>query len=362
MYETETPNEPPMKKLLIVMLLLPLSNQAQQAPFEPSQTARYRVTFEADWSAATHPTDFPSNAHFSGLIGATHHRDTVIWRSGELASPGIEQMAETGGKTMLLDEITPLIGAGDAEHLLSGGGIGTSPGSVNLEFEISRDHPLVSLVSMIAPSPDWFVGVDSLSLRAGGQWLERLSVDLLPYDSGTDSGAGFQSPDSDTVPPEAIHPITVAPLDSGVPLGRFVFERLDTAGNLPLSGHQSGLYHDPERSGEGINVLIATLGERRFIFVTWFTYHDGNPLWLVGNIDFQNGDDQVQIPLFRTSGTGFGEFFNADDVELTPWGTISIAFPSCGHLAGSYQSDDTAFGSGTLMLEQLVGISGLACE
>ena len=28
--------------------------------------ARYRVTFQATWSAATHPTNFPGNPHFSG--------------------------------------------------------------------------------------------------------------------------------------------------------------------------------------------------------------------------------------------------------------------------------------------------------
>ena len=39
--------------------------------------ARYRVTFQATWSAETHPTNFPANPHFSGLVGATHNENTA---------------------------------------------------------------------------------------------------------------------------------------------------------------------------------------------------------------------------------------------------------------------------------------------
>ena len=81
--------------------------------------ARYRVTFEATWSVATHPTNFPANPHFSGLVGATHDETTRIWERGEVASDGIELMAENGGKSQLLAEIAALIAAGTAYELLS---------------------------------------------------------------------------------------------------------------------------------------------------------------------------------------------------------------------------------------------------
>ena len=70
--------------------------------------ARYRVTFTATWSAETHPTNFPSGPHFSGLVGATHHGGVRLWQTGEIASDGIELMAETGGKSELLHEIDHL--------------------------------------------------------------------------------------------------------------------------------------------------------------------------------------------------------------------------------------------------------------
>ena len=50
------------------------------------------------------------------------------------------------------------------------------------------------MASRLIPSPDWFVGLDSLDLCRGGDWLDQLSVDLDPHDAGTDRGLTFTSP------------------------------------------------------------------------------------------------------------------------------------------------------------------------
>ena len=195
-----------------------------------SATARYRVRFNATWSARTHPNDFPSTPHFSGLIGGTHNDDVNFWGPGQNATPGIKSMAETGGQSLLAGEVRDAIQLGTAEHVLRGGGIGRSPGSTSLQFEISQDFPLVTLVSMIAPSPDWFVGVHGLSLLEAGDWLEERTLELFPYDAGTDSGVTFNSPNARTAPPEPIRRITEPPLGDGrtaSPLGTFTFTRVE---------------------------------------------------------------------------------------------------------------------------------------
>ena len=187
----------------------------------------YEVTFEATWSATTHPEDFPPGPHFSGLIGGTHNGNVTFWEVGELASNGIEQMAELGSKTALQNEVNATITAGDALSVLSGGGIAPSPGSVSLQFTISDTHPLVTLVSMIAPSPDWFVGVSGLNLRDGNQWRQTVVVDLDPYDAGTDSGVTYLSADDDTQPPDPITNLSnTFPFTGTPPLGTFTFELL----------------------------------------------------------------------------------------------------------------------------------------
>ena len=93
-----------MKIWLILSLLAALIPRPALA--EPAAWATYTVTFEATWSAETHPANFPASAHFSGLIGGTHNGAIGFWTDGELASLGVKQMAEWGSKSALQGEVT----------------------------------------------------------------------------------------------------------------------------------------------------------------------------------------------------------------------------------------------------------------
>jgi len=211
---------------------VPATNQQAYFRVVSDYTAQYQVVFNATWSQATHPTNWPAGAHFSGLVGGTHNSNVHFWRDGETASEGIRLMAELGQKTALLNEIAPAIASGTAHFQLSGGGISPSPGSVSLTFPeaMRRYFPLVSLVSMIAPSPDWFVGVDSLNMIENGQWVTNKIVTLYGKDAGTDSGTTYTSPDQVTVPRSVVTQFTGFPaIQDGVivPFGTFTFTRLD---------------------------------------------------------------------------------------------------------------------------------------
>ena len=186
--------------------------------------AEYEIIFESSWSESTHPYDFPNNPHFSGLIGATHNNSVIFWEEGKLASEGIKNMAETGQKDPLNMEIEDAIKAGTTFKKISGGGIGNSPGTIKLTFQVSKDYPLVTLVSMIAPSPDWFVGVSNLSLFENGVWVSEKVVPLYLYDAGTDSGENFTSGNFETTPPVPITHIDESVLPgSNVQYGTFKF-------------------------------------------------------------------------------------------------------------------------------------------
>jgi len=195
-------------------------------------TAQYQVVFDATWSQATHPTDWPTNAHWSGLVGGVHNDSVHFFRLGETSSEGIRLMAELGQQAQLLSEVASAITNGTADFQLAGGGINPSPGSRLLVFPqaMRRDYPLVTLCSMIAPSPDWFVGVDSLNLIDNGRWVSNNVVTLYGNDAGTDSGVTYASPDQVTVPRGVATQFTDFPgLQNGVivPFGTFTFTRLD---------------------------------------------------------------------------------------------------------------------------------------
>jgi len=208
-----------------------VTSPAATVPATPTAaaTARYRVTFDASWSAQSHPTDIPRNPHFSRLIGGTHRATVKFWEGGALASEGIRLMAEQGRTSPLDTEVEAAIAGGQAQRVLVGDGIDRSPDRIVLDFEISRDFSLVTLVSMLAPSPDWFVGVSGLNLIENGDWVAEKVVVLQPWDAGTDSGATFSSADLKTAPPEPVHLIGSGPLVVGAsvpPVGTFTFRRL----------------------------------------------------------------------------------------------------------------------------------------
>ena len=228
-----------MLKHLTIILLLRLLSFPTPAHAQDN-TALYTVTFESTWSQQTHPhpggaAQFPSNAHFSPLIGAMHNLSATFWMSGTLASPGIERMAETGGTATLRAEFAAA--GANVNAILAGAGI-ASPGAIILPaFTVQRTHPLVTLVTMIAPSPDWFVGVHGLSLLdAQGEWQDSVVVTLYPYDAGSDDGADYASAD---IEPAAHQPVAnlrgQAPF-SDAPIGTFTFTRLYQL-HLPLTAN-----------------------------------------------------------------------------------------------------------------------------
>jgi hypothetical protein len=195
-----------------------------------TQTAQYCVTFSGLWSAETHPTDFPGSAHFSPLVGVTHNADVTFWEAGGTATLGVERIAETGASGEFFDDVAAAIDNGTAGASMSANGSFDSPGSVEIVFNVDQAHPYVSLLSMLAPSPDWFVGVNGLSLLQNGTWVNSLSVDLQPYDAGTEDGNTFSLSNPATEPQGTIAKIAGAPFDvDGVvaPVGRFRFERID---------------------------------------------------------------------------------------------------------------------------------------
>ena len=183
-------------------------------PVVTAFAATYRATFVATWSVDTHPINFPGNPHFSPLTGAVHSEQSIFWEMGQNATDGIEEMAETGAISILLTEVQSVIDEGRALAAIQGGGVAVSPGSTSVEFTVNRDYSLVTLVSMLAPSPDWFVGVNSLQMiDENGAFRPLITIDLNLYDSGTDGGTRYTSADAD-IPRSPIDLVNSFPLDS----------------------------------------------------------------------------------------------------------------------------------------------------
>ncbi len=199
------------------------------------QAATYRLTIENTWSESSHPGAFPEDAHFSWLGGGTHSPLISLWSEGALASPGIVEMAETGATFQLVTEVEAAITAGDASAILDWqhwfcptGTTHPNCGPLVVQFEVDEAFPSVTLVTMLGPSPDWFVGVSGLMLHDGIDWIDSITVDLRPHDGGTREQNIFELGGPLTTPQVPISLITAASgqLVGPASLGTFRFERV----------------------------------------------------------------------------------------------------------------------------------------
>ncbi|MDY7394678.1 spondin domain-containing protein [Aureibaculum sp. 2210JD6-5] len=178
---------------LFLLFLVPLN----------AQKVSYKIEFISNWSSTTHPNQYPSgSAHWSPLVGASHNASISFFNIGQLATDGVEQVAETGATSTIENEIATAISNNTTYKLIKGSGLSTGPGTITIDdVEIDANFPLVSLITMIAPSPDWVAQVNSVKLTdASNNWLQELSLEVYASDAGTDNGTTYGSSNSNTDP------------------------------------------------------------------------------------------------------------------------------------------------------------------
>lgn len=205
-----------MKKITFILSLIFSSISFAQS------TANYNISITTIWNSTNH-TSLPSNAHWSPLAGATHKNVNDILEFGVTAptTNGIKNIAETGSTSNFNTEVNNAITAGNADQYLEQGfspfAGNNSNASLN-NITVSKEFPYITLVSMVAPSPDWFIAVNNLDLRSGNDainngWKDTFTMDVFAYDAGTDSGTNYSSGNSATSPREPIALVSGFPIN-----------------------------------------------------------------------------------------------------------------------------------------------------
>tara|TARA_B100000809_G_scaffold247024_1_gene275601 strand:- start:5919 stop:6593 length:675 start_codon:yes stop_codon:yes gene_type:complete len=211
------------QSIFYIALVLLLTNCKKEEGRFIAEKSFYKVTFNLDWNSTNFPIDYPANAHFSRVIGWSHNSGSTFFKEGTIASVGIKDMAERGLITPLDTEITAKISNREGHRLVVGSSLASGLGSIVLDsLEVTKDFPLLSLVSMLAPSPDWYIGVLAVDLHDNNEFLVEKTVDIMVYDAGTDSGVTFSSTDSLTSPQQSVKVFVDAPLGNGVILNKVI--------------------------------------------------------------------------------------------------------------------------------------------
>lgn len=235
----------PLKSLFIAMalvaVLVPLSASASEAT--------YRLTVLNTWTAADFPANFPGNDHWAMLGGGTHDPAQSFWSIGENSSSQMETMAEGGNAVPLRNQITSAGGSPllwnywfcreDKNNLACG--------DRTVTFTVDSETSAITITSMIAPSPDWFIGVDALDLHPGDAWTPFLEVPLVMYDAGTEEGLIPNGSNPPTSPLEGISHLTYIDATGTYErsvgtdvVGSFTFELVSVEGDLDADGDGVG--------------------------------------------------------------------------------------------------------------------------
>ena len=167
--------------------IMPLPTPAPTpAPLEAN--ASYRMIITGTWSMPQHTV--PAGNHFTNFVGMVHSPSAYIYHLGTPASLGVENVAEIGNDVALNSEMDTYINSGKALNKFSVTLPGIT-GSATALINLSAQHSLVSFESMIAPSPDWFAGLDSYNLVQGGKWVTDITFNIAGFDAGTEEGDVF---------------------------------------------------------------------------------------------------------------------------------------------------------------------------
>ena len=216
---------------LIMFLLLVSCKKNTPLVNPPAEQVTYRIEVRLMWAA---PNFFvpASNAHFTYFIGMLHNKNSFLWKPNGLATVGLEFVAEIGSNERLNNEIDSIITKGEA---LTRFGIPPPAitGGFDTSFRFTLQYSSISFASMIAPSPDWFVGLNNYDLLRDNQWVENITVPLFLYDAGTEDGDvfGYNNPASSPQQPvNLLTPARASVLANGntalAPIGSIRFIKL----------------------------------------------------------------------------------------------------------------------------------------
>lgn len=160
-----------MKKIIILVIaltytvLMGCSDEGAMETETPTETqAKYKVTFNFKWNKIDFPIDYPLTAHFPNLIGWSHSPKNTFFKKGSIASEGIKNMAELVATSTLTNELKTKIDQKKGLTNVVGSGLGSVVGEVSIEIGVNKDHSAITLATMLAPSPDWYVAVVNINM------------------------------------------------------------------------------------------------------------------------------------------------------------------------------------------------------
>ncbi|KAJ8716789.1 hypothetical protein PYW07_003416 [Mythimna separata] len=191
-------------RMAAILVLIALLDFDLTVGCDVDDVAVYKVSLQMLWSEERFPKDYPMNrpkAQWSQVFGQSHSTNYSLYHIGSVAKPTVRAFSQFG-------KIDDLVKEGDDDQQVydqfSAPAIGKGTGDTENMVFVDGGHSLVSLMSRMIPSPDWFIGVDGMNLCVDSSWVDQITLDLEPLDAGIASGLTFTAPRWETVPPAPV--------------------------------------------------------------------------------------------------------------------------------------------------------------
>jgi len=222
----------PVKAALRSQLVLMLvSRLVGGTSCPPERLVVYKMELQTFWDEQTFPKQYPQwrpSAQWSKTVGYSHGESLSLFSVGKLVDEGVRQFVETGESEVLdqAAENKTFLDAILAPPILNG--VGKT--SANIFVDGNNSH--VSAMTKIVPSPDWFVGLDSLQLCNDGHFIQSFETEVFPLDAETDNGFTFTSPNWETEPRAEV--FTISSDFPAHPAGSFHYPTLNRLPRLAV--------------------------------------------------------------------------------------------------------------------------------
>ncbi|UEG50491.1 spondin domain-containing protein [Ferruginibacter lapsinanis] len=187
---------------VLFVLIVQISCKKEQIVVSNYSEASYKVTVTLKWQLPEFSV--PANAHVTLIAGMVHSADTSMWKPGTKATPGLEAVAEIGAVNTIFTEFDDIVSKQKALYKFVMFEPPGATGSIQTALIANSEYSYVSLASMVAPSPDWFMGIHDVDLHRNNSWVVDTTINMFVYDAGTEDGDIFGYTNPATMPQQNI--------------------------------------------------------------------------------------------------------------------------------------------------------------
>lgn len=229
-----------MKTSIAAVVVLTLA--ALTHAFNPVVGCKGKATYKISFLNLLTPQNFgslipPTGLTFSPLAAVSHSNRLSFFTIRGYASKPVEIIAEQGVNSPFIRFAKKIRSRTGKVTSVADAGAPTLPGKkTTLTVSVNCMNPFVTMLGMIAPSPDWIVQINNRNMFdiEARKFIESARGDLIAYDTGVDDGREFTAPsdlslDLPTNPRKNIAPLVEDETDrfEGRVVGKFFINRIN---------------------------------------------------------------------------------------------------------------------------------------